>query len=145
MRATVFEKPPVDKVAAKKIAERGFTDRVAVAAGDMFKDTLPGGHDVHLYSNVLHDWDAPVVRELIAKSFAALPSGGMLVLHDAHLNDGKTGPLHVAEYSALLMHATEGKCYSVAEMDAFLSEAGFVREQFAATAAARSIITAVKP
>jgi len=31
----------------------------------------------------------------------------------------------VAEYSALLMNITEGKCYSVNEMRGYLSDAGF--------------------
>src|SRR5262245_9132799 len=100
LRATVLEKPPVDKVARNAIAKRGFTERVSVIAGDMFADPLPSGCDVHLISNVLHDWDEPVVKALLAKSFQALPHGGMVVIHDAHINVDKSGPLHVAEYSA---------------------------------------------
>ena len=145
LRATVFEKSPVDKVAARLIAERGYADRVSVLSGDMFADPLPGGHDVHLFSNVLHDWEEAVVRELLASSFKALSSGGMLVVHDAHINADKTGPLHVAEYSALLMHSTEGKCYSISEMDVYLTATGFVEVKFTPTAAARSILTARKP
>ena len=38
-------------------------------------------------------------------------AGGLLVVHDAHLNDEKTGPLPVAAFSCLLMHSTEGRCY----------------------------------
>jgi len=86
-------------IAARAIASRGCAERVAVAAGDMLDGPLPGHADVHLYSNVLHDWDEPVVRQLIAASFAALPAGGLIVIHDAFLNAAKDGPLHVAEYS----------------------------------------------
>ena len=74
-----------------------------------------------------------------------LAPGGLLVVHDAHINTDKTGPLHVAEYSALLMHITEGKCYSIAEMETYLTEVGFVEPKFIPTAAARSLITARKP
>jgi SAM-dependent methyltransferase len=144
VRAAVFEKPPVDKVAAAAIAERGFSNQVSVIAGDMFRDALPAGYDIHLISNVLHDWDVPIVRQLLASSFTALPPGGVLVVHDAHLNAEKTGPLHVAEYSALLMHSTEGKCYSIGEMEDYLRGAGFAEMNFKPTAAARSIITARK-
>ena len=45
-------------------------------------------------------------------------------MHDAFLGAAKTGPLHVAEYSVLLMHASEGRCYSTAEMEGYLREAG---------------------
>ncbi len=145
LRATVFEKPPVDKVATNSISNRGHGDRVRVVAGDMFKDPLPTGHDVHLFSNVLHDWDEPEVLKLLESSHGALPRGGMLIIHDAHISADKTGPLHVAEYSALLMHATEGKCYSLTEMQQYLSKTGFVEMRYRPTAASRSIITALKP
>ncbi|MEW6158228.1 MAG: methyltransferase [Verrucomicrobiota bacterium] len=142
LRATVFEKPPVDQIARCKITERGFDGRVEVVAGDMFCDALPVGHDLHLWSNVLHDWNETTVRELLTKSFRTLPPGGMVVIHDAHLNEDKSGPLHVAEYSALLMHTTEGKCYSVAEIRSCLEEIGFENVMFTPTAASRSIVTA---
>jgi hypothetical protein len=124
MRAAVFEKPPVDQVARTAIERRGFTGKVYVIGGDMFSDSWPNDFDVHLISNVLHDWDEPGVKDLLAKSHAALPSGGLLVVHDAFINAEKTGPLHVAEYSALLMNITEGKCYSLGEMRSYFSECG---------------------
>ena len=145
LKATVLEKPPVDQVARRAIAKRGFAERVGVVAGDMLTEALPAGCDVHLISNMLHDWDEPVVRQLLGKSFQALPPGGLLVIHDAYINADKSGPLHVAEYSVLLMHATEGKCYSVTEMESYLSEAGFRDFHFAPTAVHRSILTARRP
>jgi len=145
LRASVLEKPPVDKITARAVAKRGFTDRVSVIASDMLAAPLPSGFDLHLFSNVLHDWDTPVVKQLVQKSFATLAPGGMLIIHDAHLNEDKTGPLHVAEYSVMLMHSTEGRCYSVAEMTSYLKEAGFTNVTFTPTAAARSVITAQKP
>ena len=144
LRATVLEKPPVDKITMGAIAKRGFTERVSVLASDMLAAPLPSGFDVHLFSNVLHDWDVPVVQQLIQKSFAALEPGGLLVIHDAHLNEDKSGPLHVAEYSVMLMHSTEGRCYGAGEMASYLREAGFGNVKFTATAAARSVITAEK-
>ncbi|MEP6919012.1 MAG: methyltransferase, partial [Acidobacteriota bacterium] len=145
LRASVLEKPPVDRIAADAIAGRGCSDRVSVIAGDMLAGPIPPVADVHLFSNVLHDWDEPTVRNLLQKSFAALPAGGAVMIHDAHLNADKTGPQHVAEYSVLLMHSTVGRCYSVAEMDNYLTDAGFRQVAYAEGAAARSVITAQKP
>jgi O-methyltransferase len=81
---------------------------------------------------------------LLQKSFDALLTGGMVMVHDAFLNAGKTGPLHVAEYSVLLMHSSEGRCYSVAEMEQYLQDAGFGDVTYVAGAAARGIMTARK-
>lgn len=145
IKATVFEKPPVDQVTRECIARRGCAGRVDVVSGDMFAGPLAGGCDVHLWSNALHDWDAPTVKNLLGKSFAALPPGGMVVIHDGHINREKTGPLEVAEYSAFLMSSTEGKCYSVGEIEAILGELGFVEPGFQEIAVDHSIITARKP
>ncbi|HUL51201.1 MAG TPA: methyltransferase [Candidatus Nitrosotalea sp.] len=144
LTATVLEKPPVDKVARDSIVKRGFRNRVSVFSGDMFKDPWPTGFDVHLISNVLHDWDVPVVKQILAASHEALAGGGLLVIHDAHINADKSGPIHVAEYSAMLMHSTEGKCYSIGEMKNFLVEAGFEGVKFIPTAAGRSLIVATR-
>jgi predicted O-methyltransferase YrrM len=145
LKATVLEKPPVDRIAAAAIGKRGASDRVSVIARDMLTDPLPDFADVHLFSNVLHDWDEPVITDLLSKSFDALPAGGLVVIHDAFLDAAKTGPLHVAEYSVLLMHASEGRCYSTAEMEGYLGGAGFVEPRYVQGAAARGIMTARKP
>lgn len=142
LRATVFEKPPVDRLANEAIARQGGRERVAVVAGDVFKDELPAGFDVHLISNVLHDWDEPNVRALLANSHGALTESGLLVIHDAHINAEKSGPLPVAMYSALLMNITEGKCYSVAELRSYLADSGFDWLDCQPTAADRSFILA---
>jgi hypothetical protein len=144
LAATVLEKPPVDGIAAGAIAKRGYAERVAVHAADMLAAPLPAVADVHLYSNVLHDWDEPIVRDLLKKSFAALPSGGLVMIHDAYLNAAKNGPLHVAEYSVLLMHSSEGRCYSVEEMGRYLTDAGFRDVSYVPGAAVRGVVTARK-
>ena len=145
LRATVLERAPVDRIAAECIAKQGCTDRVNVHTGDIFAGPLPAGFDVHLWSNVLHDWDDPTVRDLLAKSHAALPSGGLVVIHDAFINADKTGPLHIAEYSALLMNITEGKCYSLAEYRTYLNALGFEWIEHKSTSVGRGFIVARKP
>jgi acetylserotonin N-methyltransferase len=145
IHATVFDQRPVDRIAATLIAERGCERQVSVVAGSFFGDSWPAGHDTHLFSNVLHDWDEREARALIAKSFEALPAGGLLIIHDAFINADKTGPLPVAEYSAILMHATQGKCYSTAEYAEMLADAGFGTIVHADTAVDRGVMTARKP
>ena len=139
--AVVFDQAPVDRIARTLIAERGLAGRVEVAAGNMF-DGLPDNCDAHLFSNVLHDWDVPQVEKLLAVSHAALPAGGLVIVHDAFINAAKDGPLHAAEYSALLMHSTQGKCYSTAEYAALLDAAGFEPGPYHPTAVARGVMTA---
>jgi acetylserotonin N-methyltransferase len=142
LSASVLEKPPVDRIALRGIERRGFGSRVDVVARDMIAEPLPEGYDVHLWSNVLHDWDVPIVRQLLHASAAALPSGGAIVVHDAFLNADKTGPAQIAGYSVLLMHVTQGRCYSTAEMTAWLTEAGFAAPVEVPSAVGRSALIA---
>ncbi len=142
--AAVLEKPPVDDIIKLCLDKRGQTDKVEVIAGDMFEDEFPGGFDLHLFSNVLHDWGSENVGKLLGNSYTNLEQGGMVIIHDSHINAEKDGPLPVAEYSVLLMFSTEGKSYSISEMEEMLEDAGFSDIRFAPTVAHRSAITGKK-
>jgi SAM-dependent methyltransferase len=144
LEAVVFEKPPVDRVAARAIEARGYSGRVSVMAGDMLAGPLPPGFDVHLFSNVLHDWDEDVVRDLLRRSAAALRPGGIIIVHEMFLDDSKSGPLAAAEYSVLLMHVTQGRCYAAAEMIGWLEQAGFLEPRIVEGALGRSAIVATR-
>lgn len=137
--ATVLEIPPVDAAARRSIDAKGMSSSVDVVAGDMFVG-LPSGHDVHLFANAFHDWDHGSVRTLVTNSFESLAARGCIVVFDAHLNEEKNGPLSIAEYSCLVMHSTEGRCYSTKEISDLLREAGFVQTRVLAVSADRSII-----
>ena len=143
--ASIFEKPPVDKVANYSINKFNIADRIDIIAGDMFKDDFPLDHDIHLLSHVLHDWDLNEVKTIVKKSFQSLSSRGIIVIHDAHINETKTGPLSVAEYSVLLMFLSEGKCYSIKEMKDLLQETGFESIEYKSTILNRSVIIGKKP
>jgi predicted O-methyltransferase YrrM len=124
LRAIVFDRPEVLKVAAEMAAEYGVTDRVTLVPGDMFVDPLPRDCDLVLLSNILHDWDVPECETLVARSAAALRSGGRVVIHDVFLNDALDGPLPIALYSAALFTLTEGRAYSAGEYRMMLEKAG---------------------
>jgi predicted O-methyltransferase YrrM len=144
IKAAIFEKSPVDKVAEYSVSKFNMNKKIDILAGDMFNNDLPPGYDVHLLSHVLHDWDINEVKTILKNSFRNLESGGMIIIHDAHINEAKTGPLSVAEYSVLLMFLSEGKCYSITEMRDILEEPGFRDIKYKPTILNRSIITATK-
>jgi len=106
----------------------------------MFEDSFPEGYDIHLLSNVLHDWDFPEIHRIVAASAKSLKKGSLLIAHEAFLNDDKDGPLPVIEYSAILMHATQGRCYSLTDLEPIFKEHGFQFIERFDTAADRSAL-----
>jgi 2-polyprenyl-3-methyl-5-hydroxy-6-metoxy-1,4-benzoquinol methylase len=123
LRALVWDRPEVLKVAAEMAQAHGVADRLDCRPGDMFRDPLPQSADVILLSNVLHDWDVPECRTLVARCAEALPTNGRLLIHDVFLNDALDGPLPIALYSAALFTLTEGRAYSAAEYRTWMAEA----------------------
>ena len=144
LRATVLEQAPVDAIARKEIDQHGLADHLTVHTADMFAAPWPKAADVILFSNVLHDWDVSEVHRLIEQAADTLPSGGLLVIHEVFINDDKNGPIPAAEYSALLMCITQGKCYTHAEYANLLDAAGFDVGPYQDTVADRGYMTAVK-
>lgn len=144
LRAVVWDRPEVLKVAREMAALYGVADRLEAVPGDMFRDPAPAGCDVVLLSNVLHDWDVPECRALVRRCADALPPGGRLLLHDVFLNDALDGPLAVALYSAALFSLTEGRAYSPAEYRAWLTEAGLTPGEVVPTLVHCGVLPAVK-
>jgi hypothetical protein len=127
LRATVFDLAPVCAIATSKIAAAGFGDRIAVAPGDFLTDPeLPAGHDVVLLSMILHDWTPEQDLAILGKCFAALPSGGRIVISELLVNDDKTGPPAAALMSLNMLVETVGRNYTAAEYGTWLHTTGFV-------------------
>ncbi len=125
LRAVVWDRPEVLRVAAEFAGESGVGDRLGLVPGDMFADPFPAGADVVLLSNILHDWDEPEIRRLLARCAASMATGARLLVHDVFLDDDLGGPLPVALYSVALFNVTEGRAYSAGEYRRWLGEAGF--------------------
>jgi predicted O-methyltransferase YrrM len=145
LRAIVFDRPEVLRVATEMAQKYGVSDRLELIAGDMFADPLPRDCDAVLLSNILHDWDVPQCQHLVERCAAALPAGGRLLVHDVFLNDALDGPLPIALYSAALFTLTEGRAYSVAEYRNWLEEAGLKASPVVPTLVHCGVLCGSKP
>jgi hypothetical protein len=144
VKTALLEKPPVNEIAQIGLRKRGIEDKIKIFGADMFNDEIPNGYDIHLYSHTFHDWGIEENRQLVRKSYESLNNNGLIMIHDAHINRDKNGPLSVAEYSVLLMFSTAGKCYSTGELEELLLSEGFVNIDYKKTVGNRSIITGQK-
>jgi SAM-dependent methyltransferase len=144
LRAIVLDRPEVLKVAAEFARDYGVERRLDFRVGDMFGDELPPA-DIVLLSNVLHDWDVPECRALVARCAQRLPPGGRLLIHDVFLNDALDGPLPISLYSAALFTLTEGRAYSGAEFRSWLEDAGLQVRQRIDTLIHCGVLVGEKP
>jgi predicted nicotinamide N-methyase len=124
LAATVFDLPHVAWIAETNVARAGLEARIGTIGGDFF-GAFPAGHDLHLFSMILHDWDEAKNKALLRRSYDALTVGGSVVISELLVNDDKTGPAPAALMSLNMLIETEGRNYTAAEYKSWLEEAGF--------------------
>ncbi len=145
LRAVVLESPAVCRCSGHFLKDAGVAARrLRFHAADMWSDPWPEA-DLHFFSDVFHDWSPEECATLAARSFAALPSQGRILVHEMLFNDQKTGPKAVAFSSLSMVLWTQGRQYSGAELAKILTGAGFDRVQRHPTFGCWSLVTARKP
>ena len=120
-----FDLPEVGPVFEDYIADHGLSGRVAFKGGSFFTDDLPAA-DVLLFGHILHDWDLPTKQMLLAKAYAALPSGGAVVVYDAIIDDDRRQNAFGLMMSLnMLIETPGGFDYSGADCIGWMKAAGF--------------------
>lgn len=143
---TVGDLPEVLPATREFIADYGAQEQVDVLAFDMLAPAWPGSFDAHFFSNVFHDFDDEMCRQLAASSYAALPPGGRIFVHEVLMNDAKDGPLTPATFAlAMTYFNRRGGQYTAAEIAGFLAAAGFKNITTAPTFGYYSLTSGTKP
>jgi SAM-dependent methyltransferase len=132
------------KVAEEFIAHYGVQGRVQLQAGDMLDDPFPAT-DLHLFSAIYHHWPEARCRALADKSFASLPPGGRVIIHERPYDDARTGPLAIAAMTMPALLRGEAGRYSGRDYASMLSAAGFVDVEIKPTTGYWHLITGRKP
>jgi len=125
MRGVGFDLAEVAPIFEEYVAAVGVADRVTFTAGTFFEDPLPKA-DVVLMGHILHDWDLPTKRMLIAKAFDALPAGGALVVYEAIIDDDRSKNAFGLMMSLnMLIETPGGFDYTGADCSGWMKDAGF--------------------
>lgn len=138
LRAVVFDLPKVCKVAREHAG-----DRVEVAEGDFFTDSLPAA-DLYALGRILHDWSEEKIARLLAKIVNRLPAGGGLLIAEKLLEPDKSGPVSALMQSLNMLVCTEGKERTLEEYTALLTAAGFSKVEGRRTGTPLDAILAIK-
>lgn len=81
LRVDVYNLPATEPLVARTRERAGLSStKLGFVGGDFLKEPLPQGYDALSFVRVLHDWPAEVARSLMQAAFAALPSGGRVLI-----------------------------------------------------------------
>ena len=126
MKATLFDLPPVIKIAQRRLADTDVCDRITFVAGDFYTDELPKEHDLALLSAIIHQNSPTENFDLYRKIYHALAPGGRLVIRDHIMSSDHTQPASGAFFAVNMLVATHGgSTYTFDEITEGLKAAGF--------------------
>lgn len=126
-----FDLPAATAIARREIANAKLVSRIEAVAGDFFADAFPAA-DVIVMGNILHDWNEPRKQQLIAKAYAALPKGGVLIAIENVIDDERRQNAFglLMSLNMLIEFGAEGGFdYTGAQYDTWCRAAGFSRTE----------------
>lgn len=117
--------PVVRPIFEAYVRSRGLHERLRFHPGDFFKDPLPSA-DVFVMGHILHDWNLEEKRTLLAKAYAALPTGGALIVYEALIDDDRRqNALGLLMSLNMLIETPGGFDFTGADCQGWMREAGF--------------------
>lgn len=125
LQCTTWDLPKVKPIAERTIAAAGVSDRVKAGVGDFFNDPLPAA-DVITMGLILHDWNLEQKMRLIKKAYDALPEGGVFIVVENLIDDGRRQNLFGLLMSLnMLIENGDAFDYTGADFRKWCMEVGF--------------------
>jgi predicted O-methyltransferase YrrM len=143
-RARQLDWANVNRIARRIVDGAGVGDRFETVDGD-FRTTDLGqaAHDVVVLSNIAHQESPSSNRELFGRIQSALKPGGVLVISDFVVDDGRAGPPFALLFaSVMLLNTRQGSTYTASEFREWLGGAGFSSVQLEKTPGPTTIVYA---
>ena len=117
---------PVLRVALRNAEKAGVKDRYTMLPGSAFEVEFGGPYDVVLLTNFLHHFDKPTNVGLLKKVRAALKPGGRAATLEFVPNEDRVSPPMSAAFAMTMLASTaDGDAYTLSELTAMYTEAGF--------------------
>lgn len=125
LRGAGADLPEVAPIFEDYAAANGVADRLTFSPLDFFKQDIPRA-DVITMGHILHDWDLPTKKMLMAKAYAALPPGGAFIVYEAIIDDDRRKNAFGLMMSLnMLIETPGGFDYTGADCCGWMKEAGF--------------------
>ena len=127
LRCTSVDLPEATRIAERKIAAAGLTDRVTAKSVDFFANPLPKA-DVITMGMILHDWNLEKKMHLVRAAYDALPPGGAFVVVENLIDDSRRENTFGLLMSLnMLIEFGDAFDFTGADFRGWCTEAGFRR------------------
>jgi hypothetical protein len=144
LRGIGFDLPPVRPVFEEFVASHRLSDRLKFQAGDFFADALPHA-DVVIMGHILHDWNVDEKKTLLSKAFAAVPSGGAVIVYEAIIDDERRENVFGLLMSLnMLIETPSGFDYTGADCQEWMRECGFAKTRVEHLVGPDSMVIGIK-
>jgi ubiquinone/menaquinone biosynthesis C-methylase UbiE len=131
----------------KRITQKfGVGDRFNYVEGDILEANFGSGYDIATLGHILHSEGEDRSRQLLAKTFRALKSGGTIAIAEWLVNDDRTKPLPSLMFAVqMLVNTEKGDTFSFNEIKNWLEKAGFKKVRKVEAPGPSPLILATKP
>jgi hypothetical protein len=144
LTGTGADLPVVGPIFDRYVRSHGLQHRLKFAALDFFNDLLPKA-EVVIMGHILHDWDLPTKKLLVAKAYDALPEGGALIVFEALIDDERRANAFGLLMSLNMLIETRGGFdYTGADCAGWMREAGFRQTRVEHLTGPDSMVVGVK-
>lgn len=123
LRCYAVELPQVAQIVKQQFEE----NRVTWLGQDVIKDGLPNvAFDVALLASFIHGFSPQQTRQLLARIYEALPTGGVLLIQDHFLRPDPKNPGMAALFNLnIALHNAGGGVQTLQQIETQLREVGF--------------------
>ena len=121
--ATVFDLPKVVPLTQKYIKKEKLSKKIDTYAGDYLYDDFPVAYDLIFISAVIHINSPEENNAIIGKCFKSLNPGGLIIIQDHIMNEGRTTPVPGAIFAINMLVGTQhGDTYTEKEIRGWFRE-----------------------
>lgn len=139
-----YDLQPVQPIFEKYVRSHALQNRLRFQVGNFFKDPLPRV-DVIVMGHILHDWNLEEKKQILAKAYEALPTGGALIVYEAIIDDQRRENAFGLLMSLNMLIETQGGFdYTGADCCGWMREAGFRQTRVEHLAGPDSMVIGIK-
>lgn len=115
------------KTAAQNVAAAGLNGRISLHAADLWQTDWGSSHDIVLLFGLMHHFDLDTNQKLLRKAYAALKSGGQVVIFEQVEGNifGSAATAIVRLVGFMYYLFANGRIFTRDEMTSLLNAANF--------------------